>query len=29
VRHRELPSPLLAPGRDGVSDDERALAGGA
>jgi amino acid transporter len=29
VRHRELPSPLLAPGRHDVTDDERALAGGA
>ena len=26
VRHRELPSPLLAPGRDDVTDDHRALA---
>ena len=29
LRHRHLPSPLLAPGRDDVTDDERALAGGA
>jgi amino acid transporter len=29
LRHRHLPSPLLAPGRDDVTDDELALAGGA
>jgi hypothetical protein len=29
VRHRHLPSPLLAPGRDDVTDEERALAGAA
>jgi hypothetical protein len=26
MRHRHLPSPLLAPGRDDVTDDERAVA---
>jgi hypothetical protein len=25
TRHRHLPSPLLAPGRDDLTDDERAL----
>jgi amino acid transporter len=29
LRNRHLPSPLLAPGRDDVTDEERALAGGA
>jgi hypothetical protein len=29
VRHRERPSPLLAAGRDDVTDDHRALAGSA
>jgi hypothetical protein len=28
VRHKHLPSPLLAPGRDDVTDDERARAAG-
>jgi amino acid transporter len=29
ARHRHLPSPLVAPGRDDVTDEERALAGAA